>query len=282
MTLKDDTIMVGDLRPVERKIFDIGWSICTNPKSPCSFSYRDFPSIPHGTFRNAISRLAKVGLVYRVHGGHPTQYGCKGSGIKPMMTLPPVAGRRRVTPFEEILLLLGNAIAGVHDIRMVFDLPSFYKDLQLIPQNHSKDKRLSPLRFSRRIIRITAHITGSVSVLLACSDKPFPRDDLTELFLLLERAKEHLQFECLGRPIRVPLIGDWIVTQWHYNKDGDEIALKPLMVTFRDFSEVLCRFYGKPTPDHKYIPRFEKQVSPQRSLRELAATSLRDHDERFR
>ena len=277
MTLVDDTIRaIGHMRPIDRQILSQGMIFNMDPECPRPFSYLDFCKIPHGTFRNSISRLMRIGRVYVVIEGHPKFYACKGSGIKPrLMTPTHMGGAGRIRSLEEILLFLGDAVVGLHDIRLLFHCSGLYSSLRLIPAKYSEDKRLLPMRFeSGRTARIVTHRTDSVSVVVGCSDYPFPRDNLCELFFILERIRDRIQFRCLQEPIQVPPVADWMVTMWHYNRDGNEIAGERFEVTFRDLSNVLYRFYGKSTSAGQFRPRLEKIESPKQTLREIAQETL--------
>lgn len=252
-------------------------------KNPRPFSYLDFPKIPHGTFRNSISRLMRIGLVYVVIEGHPKFYACEGSGLKPKsksMTLTPTGGKGVCGGLEEMLWSLGDAVTGVHDIRLLFDCPGLYSRLKLLPGEGNGDKRLSRIKFEKgRSAGITVHSPSSVSVFVGCSRSPFPRYNLSELCLILESVHEYIQFRCLSEPIQAPLIGDWLVVMWHYNKDGEEISGNSLSLKFRDFSGVICQLYAKSVGKGRVRPRLERIESPKKTVRELAAEVFDDAEE---
>lgn len=265
------------LTPMDRAIFDQGWQINCDYANPRPFSFKDYPAIDYGTFRNSVSRLKGLGLVYLVIRSCEAFYACKGSGIKAgSMTLGHMVGGRRTAGLEELLLELGDAVAGVHDIRLVFDCPSFYSCLDLIPDRKSKDKRLSAMVFAKgRTARVVAHTNCSVSVIVGCSSHPFACDNLAELFFLLETVRDEVVFKYFQGSVRVPPVGDWVVTVWHYGKDGGEIAGERFEVTLSDFSDVIYRFYSKSTSRGRMRPRLERIESPRVTFKDLATKSLR-------
>lgn len=279
MTLVGDSSHVGYLTSTDKRLFDRGYKINTDPKLPASFCYKDF-EVSHGTFRNSISRLIRAKLVYVNTPGHPTFYACRGSGLKPQnVTLTRMVGSRHSPSMMDVLLSLGDAVAGVHDIRLLFDCPQLYDGLQLIPKRNSMDKQLLPISFgSGRVARVIAHRTGSISVIVGCSPNPFPRDNLTELSLILERVKDRLQFECLSAPLRVPPFSEWTVTQWHYNKDGGEISDAKYNITFRDLTGLLYRLYSKVFAPGIVRPRLERIESPRKTFAEIALSVLTKRD----
>lgn len=67
--------------------------------------------------------------------------------------------------------------------------------------------------------------------------------------------------------------------QWHYNKDGDEIAGEWFTQTLRNFANVLYRFYSKKTSRGKFRPRLEVLESPRKTLWELAEITLKDNSD---
>ena len=122
---------------------------------------------------------------------------------------------------------------------------------------------------SGRSAKVVAHDSGRVSVIVGCSTNPFPRDNLIALSFLLETVRDELQFKYLRGAARLPLFADWMIVQWHYNKDGGEVSGERFNITFFDFAGVLCRFYSKDTPAGKL--RLERIESPRKSLRELSS-----------
>jgi hypothetical protein len=102
-----------------------------------------------------------------------------------------------------------------------------------------------------------------------CSEEPFPRDNLTELLLVLEEVWRRLISDFVNDAKVVPPPGEWIVKLWHCNRDSAEIAGPDIEMTFRNLSDVLCRYYRK--SDGRY--RLEAIESVGRAIRELVAAS---------
>lgn len=271
----DNTHIKYHLTPAEKKIFDIGWNINHDLQAPRPFCYGDFP-YSHGTIRNVFSKLNNLKLIYLVYRSSIAFYACKGSRIRTgSMTSSHMVGRGRKQSLEEILCSLGDAVTGVHDIRLLFHSSGIYSALHLIPAKYSKDKKLSIQHFEKgRIVRVVVHRTDSVSVQVSCSRFPFPRDNLDELIFVLDKVRDYIQFNCFSEPIQISLVADWIVTNWHYNKDGEEICGERFKFSFQDYSGVFYQFYAKSAGGNRFRPRLEKNESPKKTLRELAEEIL--------
>ncbi|MEE9282524.1 MAG: hypothetical protein V3U49_00415 [Nitrososphaerales archaeon] len=77
----------------------------------------------------------------------------------------------------------------------------------------------------------------------------------------------------MEEPISLPPAAEWIVTQWHYNKDGGEVSNERFNITFRDLNGILYRFYTKQI-GRRELNRLERIESPNKPLGELAMNVL--------
>jgi hypothetical protein len=273
MTNGGDSIHSVELTAGERRLFARIWVINRDSISPRPYSFKDFTG-SQGVFRNLIMGLKRKGFVYKAVEGRPAFYACRGSGIPPVRMTNDPMGVNSPTLFERFLLSLWDSVTGVHDIRLVTDSRGFYDRLRIVPNSRSGDKYLSSMDFGRgRCVKVAVHRTDTISVAVGCSANPFPRDNLTELFLILERVRDHLAFECLDSPVLLPPIGDWIVNQWHFNKDGGEFSGSGFNVTFHDFTGTFYRFYSKSLNGSNH-PRLERLERVEKTLGELAREAL--------
>jgi len=70
--------------------------------------------------------------------------------------------------------------------------------------------------------------------------------------------------------VKLPKITEWIVTHYHFNKDGSvEINGVSVHYSFADIQTGLIRLYSKQMPDGKKILRLEQVKSPNKPLHEL-------------
>lgn len=278
VTLVGDASLGKRLGPRHRDLVERGWKI--NVEERRTFSIGDFKDFPSpGAFRTAIYRInstAKEKLITCAYVSNVGFYVVRGSGLDPRTVTPlPTVDRPHQLNLVEMLLALGDEVACVHDLHLTFDCPAFYDTLQLVPDNSSKDKRLMVKRLEKsRTIGVTAHDTGTVSVRMGCSTHPFPRDNLTELFFVLERVRNEILVKYVHDPLKVPLVADWIVVRWDYNKDGAAISSERFQVTLAGLSDTLYQFYAKRFEEGVVRPRLEKVETPTKTLRELAKEAL--------
>lgn len=272
MTITDDNL---HLRPIEKLIYDDGVRINNDPQSPRPFCFKDFPKINYGTFRNAISSMRAKELLYIVTPGSPTFYAIRGSGLRRGMTTSAMVGSSPPKGLNDILFRLGDEVACVHDVRLTFVAEKLYDMLKLIPLPNSGDKSIGFFRYDKkRTARVVVHRSNTVSVMIGCSGNPFPLDNLTDLFFILERVRERIQRDYTTLPVQIPLCSDWRIVQWHYNKDSGEISGDDLQVTFSEFNQVLYRLYSKSFADGRRV-RLERIESPGRTLQEIASSILK-------
>lgn len=259
------------LSPLERHIIDAGWRMNENGQP---FSFRDFVGVcSHGSFRNAIlhiNRKTNPPLVVHVYTSVIGFYAIRGSGVDSRSMTPVHSVGPAQKTLAEILAILGNQVTGVHNIHLDFLCPALYSIVDVIPDPHSLDKALLPVIFSKgRKARVVVHRTGSVSVKVACSDEPFPRENLAELLMVLEEIWGKL-VATYNLAKEIPLPREWVVKRWEVNKDGREIDGPDISMTLSSFSGLLMRFYRK---ERDWI-RVEKMEEVGKKLHELIQETL--------
>jgi hypothetical protein len=222
-----------------------------------------------GAVRKQLSILRRRGSIFTAVRSIPAFYGVTGICLPPGTVTPtPVGGKTR-QELASLLLSLQDSVAGVHDVRLLFHIPRefYYDKLGLVPQAFSGDKRLDGVVLGEgRVGRVVAHESGSVSVEVGCSLRPYGRHALGELALDLEVVRDGV-VGVVGDVRRVPGVGDWVVTQWHFAKDGGHVSGGRFMVAFHDWQDVFCRVYSKVLdPAVGPVVRVERQESPNVSL----------------
>ena len=165
----------------------------------------------------------------------------------------------------------------VHDVSLCFEVAGLYEKMLtkgLPPIRGNKDLRFLDVDLLERLhLSVFLHDTGSVTCYLRCSRHPIevtPEGlvDLAAILgkvgMLLEEAGESSSF--VYKHSVVPDVSSWIVTQWHFGKDGKkEISGKSYNVTFRNWSGALVRIYLKKHGD-KYRARKEVIEQPRKPL----------------
>jgi len=260
------------LSPLERRIVSKGWEI--NERGQL-FSFKDFAGdCSRGAFRNAISRInrrTKPRLIVHVGTSGIGFYAIRGSGMETRS----MTHTHMVGPPErclvELLAFLGDQVTGVHNIHLDFQCPALYTVVDIVPNPQSLAKALLPVVFSGgRKVRVAIYRSGTVSVKVACSDDPFPRENLSELLMMLEQVWRRLVIDYIALARQIPPPAEWVVKRWEVNKDGREIAGPDVAMTYSSFSGVLMRFYRR-GPNQA---RLEKLESVGKNLRDLIHQTL--------
>jgi hypothetical protein len=165
----------------------------------------------------------------------------------------------------------------VHDLSLCFEVAGLYekmltKGLPTIRGN--KDMRFLDVGLQEKLhLSVFLHVTGLVTCYVKCSRHPIEvtPEGLVNLAAILgkvgsvlEEAAESSSF--LYKRSVVPDVSSWVVTQWHFGKDGKkEISGKSYHVTFRNWLGALVRIYLKKHGD-KFRVRKEVIEQPRKSL----------------
>jgi DNA-binding transcriptional ArsR family regulator len=199
--------------------------------------WRDFKelNISHGTIRNNLSTLKKMGLIEYSHKSKDAYYTLPKGSLQDAMTLD----RLWVTKRELALLIkrLAFDTPAVHNIRLRFHCPAIYNTLlrlgaaeKILPKSEDLVLPRETLENNGSIkAGITVHRNDVVSVSLACSDHPI-HFDIAGLVILtssLCRLEERLRSKVFNL-IDIPYSGSWIVTMWHVGMDSKERYTGPL------------------------------------------------------
>ena len=173
----------------------------------------------------------------------------------------------------------------VHDISLYFGVVGLYKKILtngLPTIRGNKDIKFLDVNLQKRLnLSVFLHKTGSVTCYLRCSRHPIevtPEGlvDLTAILgkvgSLLEDAAESSSF--LYKRSVVPDVSSWIVTQWHFGRDGKkEISGKSYHITYRNWSGALVRVYLK-KHGGKFRARKEIIEQPRKPLPEAFSEKM--------
>jgi hypothetical protein len=265
MTLKgkdDSDKMQYRLTPSEQYIFE--WAK-QRPDQP--FSFLDFTDkYTHGTIRNAFLRLKNLRLIRLYCRSFSAFYVLSSSKIKHFskpMTVTHTGGRHGVKRIKfDLDSLLDSLdwedVCRVHNVVFRFYVDGLY-DYCLkkgtYPFNEkSKAITLPTVGWSKgRILKPFLQCNGTVLAYLKCSNCPVEVsiEGLVSLASFLGGIRTRLvelniSSNPQSEPFIVPQVENWVVTQWHYGRDGiREFSGPALNVTFKTWCNKLARIYLK-------------------------------------
>jgi hypothetical protein len=272
------------------------------------FSYLDFLhfnvdgktyGIKHGTFRNKVSKLRKLGIVELYCNSVPAFYTIRGESIRMKKTMTPLMtpNHTEVTTvtsvidsiFYNTMQDLPSEQKALHDIHLKFQVTDIWKIVSLSGKYKinpiNKDIALPPLVVAANSLKVrtTIHRTDTVTVVVACSNAPIviSESDIVRLHTALARSEERLSRivdEC-GQSIEggyesipVPDYNGWTVTLWHVGTDSSnykEYLQDHHCTTWQDPNRnVLYREYIKKNlrPGQNTSRRKEIQEYPEKTL----------------
>ncbi len=263
-----------------------------------SFSYIDFLSfeiegknyiMKHGTFRNKISKLRKLGIVELDCRSVPSFYTLNGhTSGKPVTTNHTMVNV--VTKNHPVYKMIQNLPFGnqsIHNIRLKFRAPNIWNTLKGSP-NLEKNERSKDIFFPAYtkdsvVIRVIIHKTDTVSVIMGCSLQPITldHDGTIRLHTLLTRMEEKIRAYvnryCLLDNKELLVIPDykkWTVTMWHFGKDAlTEYTGEKFSITIEETQALLTRVYSKDMKNGKKV-RIESQEYPQEVLLEAIKNKI--------
>jgi len=109
---------------------------------------------------------------------------------------------------------------------------------------------------------------NTIQIDLGCTYKPLIYDPKSIWYLHEHLAKISYHLTGLSG-VLLPTVDTWIITHWHFNKDGTEsFNGQNFHHTIDDVNTGLIRFYSKTMEDGTIIPRLEQIQTPHNSLEE--------------
>jgi hypothetical protein len=232
-----------------------------------ALTYQDLIGVyTYETLRNTVSQLVNDRKIIKIPKENPARFILPEWSHRPEYTCVIRNDKRsRVGKFDFLSYLerigWSNRLC-VHDLKFAFQVYNSIsnKDWEYCKANLSYSKFLS-LSYP---VRVQLYNTGTVLVNIKCSSKPFPLDinGFSALASLLGEVKISL-----NKPF-VPDIDDWVIVQWHLNRDSERLQGGGLdmYVTFRDFFNDAAQFYYK---NSLKVMRAEVVQSPKKTLPEI-------------
>lgn len=236
------------------------------------WSFMDFLPMKKDNYRKMLQRLKPI--VEKVVPTNPALYRLKGIQMEDVTKYHTGMKPRGISKdFEYMLRSLRNAIPMMHDLHLLVFVSGLWEKLK---QNsnftyNSRNKGYTiKLNFNRRFPTVINIYKNKMQVMVGCTHQPLPYsvDGFLELSAHLGIVCDHLRHH-VGYNFAHEPIPNWIVTYYHFNKDGLIIDSPVFNYTVTDLANHSV-FYLKHFEDGTVRPRFEEHRTPQKSVAELA------------
>lgn len=207
-------------------------------------------------------------LIEIVIQSRPRQYKLRG------IDLP--EDRRRLThrvtgdSVIDILCKLRDQPPAIHDLKLKF-CSNLHEVLLKLGHKSNPSNNGIILKLPSLDNNITCKVMvypKTVQIDIGCTFRPFVYDisGVVHLTFVLGRI-----YQCIfligGNSADIPQVSLWIITHYHFGKDGSEAySGQAFHRTFDDVASGLVRFYSKKMNDGKVIPRIEQIHTPNISL----------------
>lgn len=266
------------------------------------FSYTDVVEagvkISKTNFRNKISQLLKAGRIEVVCYSPQGFYTIKGADSISSVTEDHTGGaylHNRHTyrhlcndPVYRIIQNLPLGKRSLHDIRLKFTVAGIWSLLssKYQPNQQSKDLRLDPwpLKINDLNLKVTIHVTDTISINIGCSYYPVAVDiegvvRLSNALAITRERILHIIEGCTNRQdSNLTIVPDhitWIVTMWHFGRDAlIEYEGEKFFTSWEVGQHALIIAYSKEWAYGKDRVRIEKQEHPRKSLADALEDKL--------
>ena len=231
------------------------------------FSFLDFQQLSKVNFRQKILKNRR--FIEVVKKGHPTFYKIKGIELPGDSHHITLKNRGVGEKFLDLIESLKNADPTIHDIKIKFQ-SNLHENL--VKKGAATDKTNKSILVSAPVFdnNVNAKILvfpNTTQIDIGCTYKPLVYDvaGILKLHEILSQISYHLIgfSDCI-----LPSVHEWIVTHYHFAKDGSWCSGQTFHMTFEEVTSGLIRFYSKQMPDGTKIPRLEQIRTPNRSLKE--------------
>jgi len=256
------------LTPAQKRFLDKATKINLQEGRP--FCFQDFlDNMSHGAFKQQIHRLKdRITIVQK---SIPTFY--KVSGIDlPLdwhnVTPKPMGSAQNLVT---ILESLKTQPTMIHDIKIQFTSNLHQGLVKRGATTHPKNKSIkcSNLPITDNHIIINALVYPKTTQLsVSCTYKPIIYDVASLLYLIEILSQASMSLFSLSQT-SIPDVKDWIVTQYHMNKDGLVMDGEKFHITIGEMTNGLIRYYSKKLPSGKTVVRLEQIRSPKTSIMDM-------------
>jgi len=234
------------------------------------FSYLDYPQLSKCNFRQIIRKLGDK--IERVGNSRPQFYKLKGIKLPGDTRNITLEGMRvSNSDFLKLLSSVKDQPPMIHDIKIKIANSELHT--ALLDKGVSKDYHNHSIKinFDSTDSNITTKILvypNTIQIDLGCTYKPLIYDSKSIWYLHEHLSKISYHLTGLSG-VLLPTVDTWIITHWHFNKDGSEAFNgQNFHHTIEDVNTGLFRFYSKTMEDGTVIPRLEQIQTPHNSLEE--------------
>jgi len=183
---------------------------------------------------------------------------------------------------QESLDMLKYFPPQIHDIRIKFPSKNLHKILYQF-------RKISPMKQNNQIHleypypnaidaqRILCQISPkSVQIMISNTYNPLYCDPggIYDLGVTLGHIRDYLLHRSDPNFVEIPNVHDWIVSMYHFNKDGITRSGQTAEITISDFNSKMLRFYTKKMPDGTKKDRLEKLLTPNIPIKQLFRDTL--------
>lgn len=242
-----------------------------NTEQQRPFHFRDFPDYSQENFRQMIHKLRdKIVLLYRSPLGF---YKVIGVSLPEDRKCVTYEGTRVGLSMIPILTMLKEQPPAIHDIKLKFESSILHETLKNLGNTMNPDNHCIKLQHYYLQDYLFAKMQvypNTVQVDIGCSSKPIIYDigGAISLSIHLGRLYHYLS-QLINKKPDFPLPNKWIITHYHFGKDGrEELAGPRFERTIEDAIGGIIRFYSKTMPDGRTLPRVETIATPHRTLDE--------------
>lgn len=255
--------------PTQSQIKFIKKGLEINIISKCWWSYQDF-AISEVNFRQMVHRLKKI--IIKEINSRPAFYRFKGIDVPGSVTkMYTGAGAAAVSvDFEKILLNLKHQPPHMHDLR-IQTYTNLYEKLSrrgFLPHKQNNAFTI-PIQINNRFETKVNVYNRKMMFMIGCSQNPIPYSitGFQDLIFYLGQACHYLT-QMARSSFVVQDISEWVVTYYHFNKDGKTIQSPIFNYTVEDL-ENHSLVYMKHFDDGKTRLRYEEHRTPKKPLSEL-------------
>lgn len=180
---------------------------------------------------------------------------------------------------NSILRSLKEQPPAIHDIKIKFESGMLYEILNDGTRNinpNNKGIALESLSWGNILVKIMVY-PKTVHIDLGCTYQPYGYScgGAIEFRKTLENARKYLLEQGQNKASISP-VGSWIITQYHFGKDGrEELAGRDFEHTWEEIEKGVMRFYSKRMPNGKTIARLENIRIPNRTVDEETELMIR-------
>ena len=235
------------------------------------FSRMHYSDFTPANYRKMVSRLRKLGVVELVFRSKVGFYKVKGVNFITDRKFVTYEGKGVGLNMIPLLQMIRIQPPSIHDIKLKFNSSHLHERLKdSLPVNPANQGILVKISLGQYIEAKIMVYPNVVQVDLGCTIKPFVYDIGSALELMMHMGSLRMYLLYLASfQADIPLPGNWIVTHYHFGKDGMETYTgKTFEHKFEDVTGGLIRYYSKTMPSGKMMPRLETICTPQVALNE--------------